>query len=638
MCGIAGFVDYQKKFPPEVCVDHMTESLFHRGPDGRGTYVADKGRYNVALGHRRLSIVDLSHRGSQPMAFGKSTLVYNGEIYNFKELREQLAAEGCSFKSKTDTEVLLRALDKWGIGALGKMRGMFAFAFLDEKERVLYLARDRMGEKPLYYGWSGKTFFFTSELKALRKHPGFIPKIDRRSLAMMVKYKYIPCPGSIYENIKKLPPGYVYKFFLDDPDKSSLIEYWSVEKVFAAAGENPLNCPEEQIKLRLKQMLQAAVKEQMYADVPLGAFLSGGVDSSLIVSIMEELGHSRLNTFSIGFRDKGYDEAPFARGVSEYLDIDHTERYFTEREFLGIVGKLPEIYDEPFADPAQLPAVLLSETARQKVKVVLSGDGGDELFFGYDRYRAGRNLWGLGRKLPFKKELHGHVEGAAKMAQDIARSLPFKIKGKFTKDRIARLAYLLLSVCPMRFYEILVSNTVFADGLVLGDIPGKDSLFLFDKAIGKDFYQIGSYMDMVSFLPDDILVKVDRSSMSEGLETRVPFLDHRLVEFCARIPTELKIKGKERKYLLRQILYENFPRNIVDRPKRGFAVPVAGWLRGELKPWAHELLCGQKLRAGGYLDRNEVLKIWDLHQQGFDYTACLWNILMFQSWVEHNAL
>jgi asparagine synthase (glutamine-hydrolysing) len=638
MCGITGFVDYEKRYDPGACIEDMTGALAHRGPDGAGVRVFDKGRCSVALGHRRLAVIDLSQNGSQPMSCGKSTIVYNGEIYNFRQIRQELSGEGCAFFSETDTEVLLRAIDKHGIKVVNKLRGMFSFALFDENERVIYLVRDRMGEKPLYYGWNGEVFFFASELKAMRKHPGFAPEVNRQALRSMIKYKYIHSPASIYEGIKKLPPGHVYKFFIDDPRKSFLMEYWSIEKEMEAGRKNPFKGSDDEARRRIECILKDAVSGQMYADVPLGAFLSGGVDSSLIVSMMKETGHDAIKTFSIGFTDREYDEAPHAKQVADYLGVEHTEKYFTARDLMEIIYRLPVIYDEPFADPAQLPAILLAFTAREKVTVALSGDGGDELFCGYERYRTAKRIWALGGKIPFKKGLSRQAEYAAAGIQRIMERFPHRVKRRMTRDRMTRMVRAFLSDSPQKLYDMLVSNTVFYDDIVPGAGLKAESLYDLEGPAWEDVYRDSARADMTSFLTDDILVKVDRAAMNASLETRMPFLDHDLVEFSARIPSGIKVKGNRMKDPLKQMLYERVPRSIAQRPKKGFAVPISKWLRGSLKPWADGLIYGDHMRTGGYLDHKEVRMIWESHQKGFDHSACLWNILMFQGWAEHNGL
>ncbi|MGO8697819.1 MAG: asparagine synthase (glutamine-hydrolyzing) [Limisphaerales bacterium] len=649
MCGIAGFFTSSPKVKREdldQALARMCESIQHRGPDDSGTWVDEME--GIALGHRRLSILDLSPAGHQPMqsACGRNVIVFNGEIYNFMELRKELEDLGHVFGGHSDTEIMLAAIGQWGVEAsLKRFVGMFAFVLWDRKERVLVLARDRMGEKPLYYGWCKSTFLFASELKALRAHPVWDGQIDRGVLALYLKRGYVPAPFSIYQNIFKLIPGTFLSLATSHARPRRLFEpkpYWS----FHDAAEAGLRCPfsgsESEASGELDRLLRSAVSQQMVADVPLGAFLSGGVDSSTVVALMQTQSKQPIRTFTIGFQEAGFNEAEYAKAVARHLGTEHTEMYVTGREAMAVIPKLPFIYDEPFSDASQIPTFLVSKLARQQVTVSLSGDAGDELFYGYSRYSETVRIWNTIESLPLSGRtiLNKVLTSIPIRGWDaILDGIPSFAKPKRLQncrgDSIQRLADKLL----MEKRTDLYSTTMFfwqESGLVLGD---ERPLRAFaDRQPGVPQFSFEHEMmwrDSVDYLPDDILVKVDRASMAVSLESRIPLLDYRVVEFALSVPLSMKARDRQSKWLLRQVLHKYVPRKLIERPKKGFAVPIGEWLRGPLLDWAETLLAEKRLVAEGWFNPKPIREKWMQHRAGTrNWQHQLWVILMFQAWQE----
>ena len=633
MCGIAGFVNLKRDQSAEdlrTMVRSMTDCLAHRGPDGSGIFVdAPAG---IALGHRRLAIIDLSPLGNQPMVSesGRYTLILNGEIYNFQQLREQLANLGHRFRGGSDTEVMLAAFEEWGLqAALPELNGMFAFAVWDRETRKLTLGRDRVGEKPLYYARVSDVFLFGSELKALKQHPEFNPEIDRDALAVYLRHNYIPAPHSIYRGVKKLRPGYWLQISENGDEISN--PYWSLREVVKSGAQDPFRGSADEATSELDRLLKQAVLRQMVSDVPLGAFLSGGIDSSTIVALMQAQSSRPVKTFTIGFRDDGFDEAPHARAIARHLGTDHTELYVTAEQAMAAIPELPSIYDEPFADSSQIPTYLVSKLARQAVTVSLSGDAGDELFGGYFSYTAVRKCWSAVGRLPSRSR---RLLGRA--LQSIP---PSYWNGATSKpglgDKLHKLAPLLDADCGEEMFRRFVSHRhAPADW-----VPGASELpSIFDDpdaSSDSDLTHRMMYLDALSYLPDDILVKLDRAAMSVALETRVPLLDHEVIEFAWRVPVEMKIRKGEGKWLLRQVLYRYLPEQHFDRPKTGFSLPLASWLRGPLRSWAEDLLEETRLRNEGYFEPGLVRNMWREHCSGErDWRFGVWDILMFQAWLD----
>lgn len=623
MCGLAGFFG-----PFRRAADDSAEilrkqglSIALRGPDSDGIWHDDAVGFGVT--HRRLSISDLSLAGHQPMAShcGRYILAFNGEIYNHRELRSRLEQEeqGNTWRGHSDTEVLLTCLARWGLDrTLQACVGMFAFALWDRQDRTLTLARDRMGEKPLYWGWQGQTLLFGSELKALRAHPDFQGMIDRDALTLLLRYNYIPAPYSIYRGIRKLPAGHYVVIGVGDQDAMPR-PFWDYRNVVRAGLETPFTGTDGQAIDELEARLMTSIQGQRVADVPLGAFLSGGIDSSLVVSLMQRQASQRVNTYAIGFQARDFDEAVHARAVADHLGTDHAELYVTEQDALAIVPELPRIYCEPFADSSQIPTFLVSRMARQHVTVALSGDGGDELFGGYTPYQFMPRLWRWLRMIP------------APLRQGIAAMLvPLP-----APQRIEKLLTILGATSREDLYLRVRSHWMDTESMILG-ANEPDSLLRHPDTwrFVKSFEVWMMSLDACGYMPDDILVKVDRAAMANSLETRVPLLDHRVVEFAARLPLSMKIRDGRGKWVLRQLLYRYVPQSLVDRPKAGFAVPLGSWLRGPLREWAEDLLQEPKLRKEGYFDAKRIQEIWQEHLNGrADRSNRLWSILIFQAWL-----
>jgi asparagine synthase (glutamine-hydrolysing) len=646
MCGIAGFFEPTRNRGVQECeqiVRRMVSTLVHRGPDDEGSWADAEAR--VAMGHRRLSILDLSSEGHQPMhsADGRYVLVFNGEIYNFEDLRRVLEERGRSFRGHSDTEVMLAAFCEWGIlPALRRFVGMFAFALWDRRERRLYLTRDRAGEKPLYYGWIGGTFVFGSELKALRAHPRWSAGIDRAALALLVRYGYIPSPRCIYENTYKLPPGCVLTLTeaqICARNTPQPEPYWSLQRVAEAAAVRPFGGDEKEAVERLLTLLLQSVTRQMVADVPVGAFLSGGIDSSLVVALMQAQSRQPIKTFSIGFPQENINEARFAKAVARHLGTHHTELYVQARNLQQVIPRLPCIYDEPLADPSQIPTVLLCQLAGSQVKVSLSGDAGDELFGGYGHYRKTQILWQALTRIPedYRKRLARLLKALSSAGHDlgVASGLVSRIL-----DRISNLSDLLPAPTDRSLYRLLMSPNRDPRAW-LSDATEPQTQFegLSSWENLPELLQRMMCLDFVSYLPDDILVKVDRAAMSVGLETRIPLLDHRIIEFAWSLPTPLKQRRNQGKWLLRRILHQYVPPDLVHRPKRGFAAPIAQWLRDPLRDWAEHLLGATRLRQEGFFEPRGIRQKWQEHlTKKRDWSAGLWHVLMFQAWLDQQKV
>jgi len=647
MCGIAGFVDSSKGATAEelrALVDRMSTSVIHRGPDDGGSWVDSAS--GIALGHRRLSVIDLSPEGHQPMLSpdGRLVVVYNGEIYNFAELRHLLESAGFRFRGHSDTEVLLAGVCHWGLEeTLKRSVGMFALAIWDMSRRRLHLARDRMGEKPLYYGWQQSVFMFASELKALRAHPAWRGEIDRNAVTSLMRYGYVPAPYSIYRGIYKLSPGTFLALDFETPrigDIPAPHEYWSARKCAEFGSANPYAGSDTDGVDALEQILRESIRLQMVADVPLGAFLSGGIDSSTVVALMQAQSTRRVKTFSVGFHERGYNEAPHANAVARHLGTDHTELYVTSNEAMTVIPCLPRLFDEPLADSSQIPTYLVSQLARRHVTVSLSGDGGDELFCGYSRYRIANQAWKTIGSVPRFLQTGIHAAISSTPPELLNAML------RFTNPSVARrrrsrhewnqIAAVVLQENAESFYRGFVSDWLEPSALVRNGTEPPDAFTDKSRVPNvSDFWQRMMYLDAVTHLTDDILVKVDRAGMSVSLETRMPLLDHRVVEFAWRVPTTLKYRQGQGKWLLRQVLHRYVPRELVDRPKMGFGLPIDSWLRGPLREWADTLLREPRLNAEGYFDAGLVRRVWTAHLSGkSDQHSLLWNVLMFQAWLE----
>lgn len=632
MCGLSGFLDLSCQKGPgdlESIICGMVNTLAHRGPDDQGVWVDPEA--GIALGHRRLSIIDLSPEGHQPMAAssGRYIIIFNGEIYNFKELRRELGALGEHFRGRSDTEVMLAAISRWGVGgALRRFNGMFAFALWDRKERSLHLVRDRLGEKPLYYGWSGRVFLFGSELKSLSAHPEFAGEIDRNALALYLRHNYIPAPYSIYKGIYKLPAGMILT--IDLAHGRALPKpapYWSFRSAAESGMADPFRGSSEEATDALETLLRDAVQLRMEADVPLGAFLSGGIDSSTVVALMQAQSKQAVKTFTIGFTEKGYNEAEDAKRIAQHLQTDHTELYVTPEEARGVIPLLPTLYDEPFADSSQIPTFLVSQLARRHVTVSLSGDGGDELFGGYSRYFVGEKLWNVLHRVP-----KGIKRIAATCIGNISSSL------SFIDSRLPRLTEVLEAEQAEILYRTIISHTNRPSDLVLG---AKEPLTVHsDPSVwlqSPEFFERMMYFDTVTYLPEDILTKIDRATMGVGLEARVPLLDHRVVEFAWRLPLSVKVRNGVGKWPLRKILRKYVPPKLFERPKMGFGIPLGSWLRGPLREWGENLLSEKRLRSEGFFDSAPIRRKWNAHLSGRENGQYyLWNVLLFQAWLEAN--
>ena len=653
MCGIAGFIGYRDLYGASIpaAAQRMGEAIRHRGPDDSGVWHDDQ--VQVALVHRRLSILDLSPAGHQPMvsASGRFVIVFNGEIYNHLELRqelgERLSGNSEFWRGHSDTETLLAGIDAWGLEeTLRRTVGMFALALWDKNEQALYLARDRMGEKPLYYGRQSGVFLFGSELKALKAHPAFEGEIDRDAIALQMRHNYIPAPYSIYHGIYKLPPGYCLKVTASDKcEQNDPWPYWSFPQIVERGLSNPFTGTDNEAIDALDDLLCSAVSQQMVADVPLGAFLSGGVDSSTIVALMQSQSSRPVRTFTIGFNEEGYNEAVHAKAVADYLGTQHTELYVTSGQALDVIPRLPTLYDEPFSDSSQLPTYLVSEMTRQHVTVSLSGDAGDELFGGYNRYVKTKRWWDSMCRIPPSLR---HFAGRSLMAlppgawdnigENAARIAGNKERWLNLGNLVSKLSGVLAANNSTEVYRYFVTHWPDPASIVINGVEPPTQITRPQLHLNSIMEQMMA-LDSVSYLPDNILCKVDRAAMGASLETRVPMLDHRVVELAWRLPLNMKIREGQDKWILRQVLYRYLPRNLIERPKKGFSVPINSWLRGPLRDWAECLLDETRLRREGYFDPAPIRQKWTEHLSGRrNWQYLLWDVLMFQAWLEaqHN--
>ena len=645
MCGLTGYLTantYQFESSAESYLKQMANAIIHRGPDSDG-YWTDPSA-GIALAHRRLSIVDLSPAGAQPMisASGRFVMAFNGEIYNHLRLRDKLQNEGKlrgPWRGHSDTETLLAGFEAWGVeSTLQKAIGMFAVALWDRETKELLLARDRLGEKPLYYGWQGQgnqaVFLFGSEISALKQHPIFSAEINRNALSLYMRHNYIGGDHSIYNGINKLPPGHLLTVSCN-ATQPKVSAWWSGVAAIEHGVSHPFSGTPDQAVDTLEILLRDAVGQQMMADVPLGAFLSGGIDSSTVVALMQTQSTRPVKTFSIGFHVEGFNEAEHAKAVAKHLGTDHTELYITSEEAQAVIPKLPTIYSEPFADSSQIPTFLVSQLARQHVTVSLSGDAGDELFCGYNRYQLTARLWGKISSLPppFRRLLENMITGISPKYWDKLGTLArvSQLGDKFHKG-----AALLGSRTVADLYRGMVSHWDNPDSVVLG---AKEPATLLSGAApkleGLNDVERMMALDMLTYLPDDILAKVDRAAMGVSLESRVPFLDHRVVEFAWSLPLDFKYRNGITKWPLRQVLYKHVPKTLMERPKMGFAVPIDHWLRGPLREWAEDLLSESRLRSEGFFNPEPIRIRWAEHLSGQrNWQYHIWDVLMFQAWFE----
>lgn len=644
MCGLAGFFNVRSDESSDAqrqAVTRMTNRLRHRGPDDEGIW-NDPAR-GIALGFRRLAIIDLSPAGHQPMTSpdGRFVVAFNGEVYNYLRIRQELEAEGTALnlRGHSDTEIMLAAFERWGVrGAVERFIGMFAIALWDRKTSELSLIRDRIGVKPMHYGWFGGSLLFASELKALAAHPAFDADVDRDALTLLVRHAYVPDPATIYQGVRKLTPGSILTV---DADGGSRTEtFWSVAEARARASAAPFRGSEAEATLKLEQLLSDSIGLRMIADVPLGVFLSGGIDSTLVTALMQQQSRKRVQTFTIGFDEAQYNEADDAARVAAHLGTDHTELRVTPRAALDVIPQLPTIFDEPFGDSSQIPTFLVSQLARKSVTVALSGDGGDEVFAGYNRY-----LWAkrVQRMLRVPRVVRTSAARAAawispeqwnRAHSRLSPMIPRRFHVRGAGEKMQKLVETMRLPSVRHLHLDLTSQWKSPTEVVLGGSEAPDRMLLGDDALIDQMMQI----DLETYLPGDILVKVDRASMAVSLEAREPLLDHRLVEFAMRLPLSMKLRDGRGKYLLRKVLYNLVPPELLDRPKAGFGVPIGAWLRGPLRDWGESLISPERLASDGYLNPVMIRAAWDEHQSGrADRQHQLWTILMFQAWLDSDA-
>lgn len=641
MCGIAGFWQQPllAEHPPEI-LRRMAAALAHRGPDDSGVFL--DVRAGLGLAFSRLAIVDLSAEGHQPMqsASGRYLIVFNGEIYNYQSIRAELSPH--LWRGHSDTEVILEAIERWGIDlALRKFAGMFAFALWDRGENELFLCRDRLGIKPLYYGKVGSTFVFASELKAIAQIPSFDPEIDRDALALYMRHSYVPAPHCIYHGLHKLEPGCILR--ISSADKIPRIHrFWSTREVAIEGSRAATRWSETEAIQQLEEKLSQAVGLRMIADVPIGAFLSGGIDSSMVVALMQAQSSRPVKTFTVGSCEGQYDESAAAAKVAKHLGTDHTALLVTSKEALDVVPLLAKIYDEPFADSSQIPTYLVSKLARQSVTVCLSGDGGDELFGGYIRHVFAHRAWNMLERIPapLRPAVASAIHATSRWTDDSAIQflqpfIPQRFRVSAVSDKAQKLAELLNSPNPNDLYHRLLSQWKNPTELVRGSNEPRtlpDSIAM--TAGSLDFQETMMLTDLLHYLPDDILTKVDRASMAVGLEARVPLLDHSVVEFAWQLPLAFKIHEGTGKWILRELLAKFVPRGLMDRPKMGFAIPLDRWLRGPLRDWAEDLLSPSRLSGQDLLNGDLVRQKWQQHQLGVhNWSDALWSVLVFQDWM-----
>lgn len=648
MCGICGaYSSGQLDSHDRDVIARMGKTLEHRGPDAGAEWTDNAA--GIMLGHRRLAIVDLTAAGAQPMTSVDSrlTMVYNGEIYNHLDLRSRLGEEGLAptWLGHSDSETLLACFSAWGIKeTLQSALGMFAIALWDARDRTLTLARDRLGEKPLYYGIQNGVLLFGSELKALQQHPAFAHRIDRDALALLLRHNCIPAPYSIFEGVRKLPPAHLVT--LARPSAGALAEpepYWSLNGIASAALKSPFLGDDQEATVEMETRLLDTVRGQLMSDVPLGAFLSGGIDSSTIVALMQANSSTPIRTFTIGSLSKQYNEAQHAKAIARHLGTEHTELYVTPEDALEVIPQLPSAYCEPFGDSSQIPTFLVSALASQHVRVALSGDGGDEVFGGYNRYLTAHRVWSRASQLPrpvramaARAILTGSPASWDTLFHRGRAIVPRRFRVNSPGDKLHKLAGVLASPTGRDYYRTLTSHWDNPADVVIGATEPKT--LVTDPEEWLDTDDLEHWMmalDSRTYLPDDILVKVDRAAMAHSLETRVPFLDHRVIEFAWSLPLEMKIRGGQGKWILREVLDRHVPRELTDRPKMGFGIPLGEWLRGPLRDWAEALLDESRLKREGYFRPTPIRRMWREHlERKRPWQHHLWTILMFQAWLE----
>jgi len=647
MCGIVGFIKGRSFvddcFNTQTILQKMSAQIAHRGPDSAGLWINNEAQ--VALGHLRLSILDLTDNGHQPMIShsGRYVIIFNGEIYNHIELRQKIPL---FYKGNSDTETLLAAIEVWGIrGALDQIEGMFAFAVFDNLKKELTLARDRVGEKPLYYGWQGKgldrVFLFGSELKALRAHPGFEDKLNSNSVHLYLKHSNVPAPYSIYEGVYKLGPG-EFAVLSIHKEEIKIEKYWNLIDLISIRDKSRFIGSASDASKILEVIISEAIGRQLMSDVPLGLFLSGGIDSSLVAALAQSRMDKPLNSFAIGFTEDAYNEAHYAKAVAKHLKTNHHEIYITPSDAMSVIPKLSTIYDEPFADSSQIPMIMVSQLARSKVTVALSGDGGDELFGGYNRYRANYGvlksikLLPLGLRKMVAKAVHSiSTEKWSAIEREIVDRLPSRFNYSNIAEKMHKVAIFIESNSAIDAYDKLSSNWTDTTKIVNNGIHSSIAFSAQLNNLGLSNAEVMMAMDMLNYLPNDILTKVDRASMSASLEVRAPFLDINVINFAWKLPQALKINGADTKWILRDILRRHVPNHLTDRPKMGFGVPLGGWLRGPLRGWAEDLLSQQKVKSHGLFSEEEIRILWKSHLEGKSgLQNKIWAILMFQAWVD----
>jgi asparagine synthase (glutamine-hydrolysing) len=642
MCGIAGIYNFsagRDRRPLQATLDAMTGTLAHRGPDSSGAWIdANRG---VGLGHRRLAIRDLTPTGHQPMvsACQRYVITYNGEVYSHREIGVDLEKCGRRMRGTSDTEIILEACAEWGVvTAVKRLIGMFAFALYDREEHALYLVRDRLGIKPLYWGLFHGQLIFGSELKALRAAKIWEPRLDRNALAACMRHGYIPAPHSIYLGVQKLEPGCMLR--LGGQGIPEIAKFWDLRGIAERGCRAPLQGPDGELLGQLDDLLRDAVQRRLVADVPLGSLLSGGIDSSLVSALMAEQSDRPINTFSIGFQEQEFNEAPYARAIAKHLGTQHTELYVEPGHALGLVEKLPYWYDEPFADSSQIPTALVCELTGKHVSVVLTGDGGDELFAGYNHYALGLGLWEKANLAPpalRKLGAHAILSQPHTRLDRLGKCIPRRWRPAQLGMKMHKFASAILLDDPDSRYWRMLSHWHEPDAIVIGAHESKG--IQWDETVKNsipNFLDRMQFLDTVTYLPGDILTKVDRASMSVALEARMPLLDHRVVELAWNMPRRMKLRDGQSKWALRQLLYKRVPRRLIDRPKMGFGVPLDQWLRGPLREWAGNLLGGQRLERQGLFAAGPIRERWQAHLDGANWGYSLWNVLMAQAWIDAN--
>ncbi|UPR52366.1 asparagine synthase (glutamine-hydrolyzing) [Vibrio cyclitrophicus] len=638
MCGISGFIT-SDLLESRSIISKMNDTLIHRGPDSGGIWVGECDATNIALGHRRLAIQDLSAAGHQPMMSesNRYSLIFNGEIYNHLALRAELG--NIFWKGHSDTETILACIEMWGFqDTIKKLKGMFAIALWDFVEKKLFLTRDRVGEKPLYYGSFNNSFVFSSELKAFNSFPHFKKVVNRDSLSLYLRYNYIPVPFTIYNDVFKMVPGTIIEVGRDLV--VSEYSYWDPSYVVESGVKNTYKGTYESAVKELESLISESIRSQTISDVPFGAFLSGGIDSSLVVALMQKQLATPVKTFTIGFHNEAYNEAEHAKAISKHLGTEHTELYLNDDDAMAVIKELACIYDEPFADSSQIPTYLVSKMAKEYVTVVLSGDGGDELFAGYNRHKLAQTQWPMLVKCPlFIRSIVSKLIkiNSPEVLNNVNYILPRHKKMRLIGDKLHKASDSMVAKDHKELYLSLVSQWSEPEKIVINSNEPA-SLALnneLSSSLSPTEYMMA--LDMITYMSDDILVKVDRASMANSLETRVPLLDHSIIEYAWSLPLEYKLKNGVTKSPLRDILYKHVPKELIERPKMGFGIPLDSWLRYGLKNWASGLLSPDRLQSEGYFNEPEVTKIWKEHLSGnFNHTQKLWCILMFQAWLDEN--